>query len=79
MFSTYIVFLLSVRVSICADRLDMGEAIESLFVRDEHGRFNSLTTVLGQEADRFNNLLKVLRVRHMTTCMLYVVCYDLDF
>lgn len=49
----------------------MGEAIESLLVRDEHGRLNSLTTVLGQEADRFNNLLKVLRVSHMTTYMLY--------
>ncbi|KAK7929355.1 hypothetical protein WMY93_005750 [Mugilogobius chulae] len=48
------------------DRLDMSEAAESLFVRDEHGRLNSLTTVLGQEADRFNNLLKVLRASLVT-------------
>lgn len=41
----------------------MDEALESLFERDEHGRVNSLTTVLGQEADRFTKLLKVLRVR----------------
>lgn len=40
----------------------MDEAAESLFVRDENGRLNSLTTVLGQEADRFNKLLRVLRV-----------------
>lgn len=41
----------------------MDEALESLFERDENGRVNSLTTVLGQEADRFTKLLKVLRVR----------------
>lgn len=46
-----------------AVRLDMDEALESLFERDENGRVNSLTTVLGQEADRFTKLLKVLRVR----------------
>lgn len=46
-----------------AARLDMDEALESLFERDENGRVNSLTTVLGQEADRFTKLLKVLRVR----------------
>ncbi|KAJ0033359.1 hypothetical protein NQD34_000466 [Periophthalmus magnuspinnatus] len=32
-----------------AEHLDMSQATESLFVRDEHGRLNSLTTVLGQE------------------------------
>lgn len=47
-----------------AERLDMDEAAESLFVRDENDRLNSLTTVLGQETDRFNNLLRLLRVRH---------------
>ncbi|KAJ0037224.1 hypothetical protein NL108_018608 [Boleophthalmus pectinirostris] len=46
--------------------LDMSEATESLFIRDEHGRLNSLTTVLGQEADRFNNLLKVLKTSLVT-------------
>ena len=46
----------------CVERLDMDEAVESLFVQDKNGRFNSLTTVLGQETDRFNNLLRVLRV-----------------
>uniref|UniRef100_A0A8K9XJ36 Dynein, axonemal, heavy chain 6 n=1 Tax=Oncorhynchus mykiss TaxID=8022 RepID=A0A8K9XJ36_ONCMY len=42
--------------------LDMDEAAETLFIRDANGRLNSLTTVLGQEVDRFNNLLRVLRV-----------------
>ncbi|KAL7403678.1 hypothetical protein ABVT39_003711 [Epinephelus coioides] len=48
------------------ERLDMDEAVESLFVRDENGRLNSLTTVLGQETDRFNNLLRVLRISLIT-------------
>ncbi|XP_037621211.1 dynein heavy chain 6, axonemal [Sebastes umbrosus] len=48
------------------ERLDMDDAVESMFVRDEHGRLNSLTTMLGQEADRFNNLLKVLRMSLIT-------------
>lgn len=42
----------------------MDEAVETLFVRDESGRLSSLTTVLGQETDRFNNLLRVLRVTY---------------
>ncbi|XP_075319652.1 dynein axonemal heavy chain 6 [Odontesthes bonariensis] len=42
--------------------LDMEAAVEKLFVTDKNGRLNSLTTVLGQETDRFNNLLKVLRM-----------------
>lgn len=42
----------------------MDEAMEDLFVRDGNGRLNSLTTVLGQEADQFNNLLRVIRVRY---------------
>ena len=29
---------------------------------DEKGQINSLSTVLGQEMDRFNNLLRVLKV-----------------
>ncbi|XP_045894232.1 dynein axonemal heavy chain 6-like [Micropterus dolomieu] len=48
------------------ERLDMDEAVETLFVRDKNGRLNSLTTVLGQEADRFTNLLRVLRISLVT-------------
>lgn len=48
------------------ERLDIDEAVETLFVRDKNGRLNSLTTVLGQEADRFNNLLRVLRMSLIT-------------
>ncbi|GAA6230347.1 dynein heavy chain 6, axonemal-like [Lates japonicus] len=48
------------------ERLDMDEAVEALFERDENGRLNSLTTVLGQETDRFNNLLRVLRMSLIT-------------
>ncbi|XP_008252409.2 dynein axonemal heavy chain 6 [Oryctolagus cuniculus] len=40
--------------------LQMEGASESLFVKDHQGRLNSLTTVLGQEVDRFNNLLKLI-------------------
>ncbi|KAE8631104.1 hypothetical protein XENTR_v10001083 [Xenopus tropicalis] len=43
------------------DKLDMEVASEMLFVKDAKGRVNSLTTVLGQEVDRFNKLLKVLK------------------
>uniref|UniRef100_A0A8C4HQX9 AAA+ ATPase domain-containing protein n=1 Tax=Dicentrarchus labrax TaxID=13489 RepID=A0A8C4HQX9_DICLA len=49
-----------------SERLDMDEAVETLFVRDENNRLNSLTTVLGQETDRFNNLLRVLRLSLIT-------------
>lgn len=44
------------------EKLDMEAASEMLFTKDPKGRVSSLTTVLGQEVDRFNNLLKVLRV-----------------
>ncbi|XP_055256564.1 dynein axonemal heavy chain 6 [Moschus berezovskii] len=40
--------------------LEMENASESLFVKDPQGRLNSLTTVLGQEVDRFNNLLRLI-------------------
>ncbi|KAG8593570.1 hypothetical protein GDO81_000880 [Engystomops pustulosus] len=43
------------------DKLDMEVASEMLFAKDSKGRVSSLTTVLGQEVDRFNNLLKVLK------------------
>ncbi|XP_004388305.1 dynein axonemal heavy chain 6 [Trichechus manatus latirostris] len=42
------------------ETLEMEGASESLFTRDPQGRLNSLTTVLGQEVDRFNNLLKLI-------------------
>jgi hypothetical protein len=44
----------------------MEGASDSLFVKDPQGRLNSLTTVLGQEVDRFNNLLKLIHVRELT-------------
>ena len=47
---------------VIVEKLDMDSAAESLFVRDANGRVNSLTTVLGQEVDRFNILLRILRV-----------------
>ena len=34
---------------------------------DEKGQINSLSTVLGQEVDRFNNLLRVLKVSPMAS------------
>ncbi|XP_054557770.1 dynein axonemal heavy chain 6 isoform X2 [Talpa occidentalis] len=42
------------------EKLEMETAFESLFVKDPQGRLNSLTTVLGQEVDRFNSLLKLI-------------------
>lgn len=45
-----------------SETLEMESALESLFVRDPQGRLNSLTTVLGQEVDRFNKLLKLIHV-----------------
>ncbi|XP_030047949.1 dynein axonemal heavy chain 6 [Microcaecilia unicolor] len=43
------------------DKLEIEAASEALFVKDSKGRLNSLTVVLGQEVDRFNSLLKVLK------------------
>lgn len=45
-----------------SETLEMETASESLFVKDPQGRLNSLTTVLGQEVDRFNRLLKLIHV-----------------
>ncbi|XP_044910412.1 dynein axonemal heavy chain 6 isoform X7 [Felis catus] len=42
------------------ETLEMESASESLFAKDSQGRLNSLTTVLGQEVDRFNQLLKLI-------------------
>lgn len=44
------------------EALQMEGASESLFVKDAQGRLDSLTTVLGQEVDRFNNLLKLIHI-----------------
>ena len=46
---------------------------------DEKGQINSLSTVLSQEVDRFNNLLKVLKVQtsmrwYIRTCT-YIHAY----
>lgn len=43
---------------------------------DEKGQINSLSTVLSQEVDRFNNLLRVLKVRH-TPCISVQASYML--
>ncbi|XP_013789011.2 dynein heavy chain 6, axonemal-like [Limulus polyphemus] len=43
------------------DRLDPDDLLEDLLKPDDKGRVNSLTTVLIQECDRFNKLLKVVK------------------
>ncbi|XP_037662920.1 dynein heavy chain 6, axonemal isoform X2 [Choloepus didactylus] len=48
------------------ETLQMEGASESLFLKDHQGRLNSLTTVLGQEVDRFNNLLKLIHTSLQT-------------
>lgn len=40
---------------------------------DEKGQINSLSTVLSQEVDRFNNLLRVLKVRINNTKMISAI------
>lgn len=39
----------------CAECLDMNEAIETLFIRDNNGHLNSHTTASGQEAPQFKS------------------------
>jgi len=43
------------------DILDMEKCAKELLETDSKGRVNSLTTVLSQEVDRFNNLLRVIK------------------
>ncbi|XP_071825285.1 dynein axonemal heavy chain 6-like isoform X2 [Apostichopus japonicus] len=43
------------------EKLDIEEAFQEMFKPDDKGRMNSLTTVLTQEVDRFNGLLKVIK------------------
>ena len=43
------------------DKLDIEQANPLMFEPDDKGRLNSLTTVLTQEVDRFNKLLKVIK------------------
>ena len=43
------------------DLLDIDRARSDLFEQNEEGQINSLSTVLGQEIDRYNALLKVVK------------------
>ncbi|XP_046331899.2 dynein axonemal heavy chain 6-like [Haliotis rufescens] len=43
------------------DKLDIEKANQEMFEPDDKGRMNSLTTVLEQEVDRFNKLLRVIK------------------
>lgn len=53
------------------DKLDIEEANSEMFETDDMGRVNSLTTVLTQETDRYNKLLRVIKVRclHLQTAI----------
>lgn len=44
------------------DKLDTEEANSEMFEVDDKGRLNSLTTVLTQETDRYNKLIRVIKV-----------------
>ncbi|VEL28022.1 unnamed protein product [Protopolystoma xenopodis] len=44
------------------ESIDLEEAKPDLFDEDEQGRVDSLTTVLTQELDRYNRLLRLIRV-----------------
>ena len=49
------------------EKLDIDEAKAEMFDLDDKGRMKSLTTVLVQEVDRFNKLLKVVKVSRWPT------------
>ena len=52
------------------DKLDIELANQEMFEPDEKGRLNSLTTVLTQEVERFNKLLKVIKVIYIVLHLL---------
>ena len=56
------------------DKLDIELANQEMFEADEHGRLNSLTTVLTQEVDRFNKLLKVIKVSWLMRSCEHMSC-----
>eukprot|EP00731_Ephydatia_muelleri_P001617 Em0001g1617a len=43
------------------EKLDLDKAMQGMFEPDAKGQINSLSTVLSQEVDRFNKLLKVIK------------------
>ena len=45
----------------------------SLMQPDKKGQINSLSTVLSQEVDRFNNLLRVIKVHSHTLLYIHVL------
>lgn len=50
------------------DKLDMETVRHEFFEPDSKGRLDSLTTVLMQEVDRYNKLLKVVKVGEFCCC-----------
>lgn len=54
------------------EKLDPDNGLPVLFEPNEKGIINSLSTVLLQEIDRFNRLLKVIKVR-VRTCVHTVI------
>ncbi len=57
------------------EKLDIEKAPRALFEPDTHGRLNSLTTVLQQEVDRFNKLLRVIKAC-LNFCLLVKECFN---
>lgn len=55
------------------DKLNLDDALKEMFEPDAKGRLNSLTTVLTQEVDRFNKLLRVIKVS-CYFCFIFIFC-----